>query len=271
MKTILLTGFFFIHMLAIKSQAFLFFGEDKQVVASQLAVIYFPFPPSSPHGWEALPTTNGLWTRERMLRDIKRLKALNSSMVLLALSPERLTPPSPYFVNDCRTFIDLCKADNITVLPLISSATFIPRNDQAVIVSCLLDVWNKNTDEPKDRILCFLAEKATSWRVRNPGVQFVSMPVSSASKPSTINGRTWLFVSVSEEVTSQPSAREREKDVDDRLKALGQRSAPVAVLCFYAWNDYEHSQVIEPNTVDGDSLFQMLVKWAKRHISDQSS
>ena len=253
-------------------RAFLFFGGGNQPVASQLAMIYFPFPSPSPDGWEALPTTNGLWTKERMLRDIKRLKKSHVSIILFALPLERLSPPSPYFIKDCQHFLQLCQGENITVLPLISASKIISRSEQSVIVQYIEDVWNKKDDSGSQpaRTLCFLADEAVNWRVRNPMIQFVTMPGFTVSKVTTINEKTWLFTSVSGKSESKPSARDREKDVAERLKTLTKRPTRVAVLCFNAWNNYKDSQVIEPNTFDGNSLYEKLVQWAGKHIAGPS-
>ncbi|MDT8389792.1 MAG: hypothetical protein RRC34_04705 [Lentisphaeria bacterium] len=249
--------------------AFLFPGGVKRAAASRLAVVYHPFPKPSPHGWEALPTTNGLWTKERMLRDIKRLKKMNVSITLLVLTPERFSSSSPYLSEDCQTFTQLCEAEGITVSPMISATTVISKRDQSLISQFIRDVWVQNdtgTERP-DRALCFLAGEAVTWRVRDPAIQYVNVPASDAGASVVINNQTWLFTAVPGKTEPAPSARDREKSLKAGLNAVSKRSVPVAVLCLNAWNDYGGSHVVEPNTFDGDTLYDRLSTWAGKYIS----
>lgn len=270
MKNLLLLIIIFYGSLSVNNgNAFLFWGGTERVVAARLAIIYFPFPKQSPHGWEALPTTNGLWTRERMLRDVKRLKNMNVSLTLLALTPDRLLPPSPYFAKDCQTFVQLCEAAGIIVYPMVTSTAVIPKLGQSVIVQFLQEVWNKKDagEARPGRSLCFLAGEAVNWRVRDPAIQFVKAHALNTSEAITINDKTWLFSAVPGKSESTLPAKDREKSLEDGLKTLSKRSAPVSVLCLNAWNNYGSSEVVEPNTFDGNALYERLSQWAEKHIA----
>lgn len=256
-------------------QASAFFGlfSRKTPRAEQLAVVYLPHPAMPVGGARPLPTYDALWTPERMLRDTRRIASLGATRVVLVLDPA-LALAEPNHLEECIQFITLAAQNGLQTSLLLGDfhdGSALPtRAEQQRLVewvkSLPMRVSRDALTQVDGRILCLTPASAPAWRVLDPALLFVRieattpLPYPSLSPP----GETWLFVPVPERLPGY-SSRNLERDFRRNLAAI-ETDMRIDVLCIVSWNNYADGTVIEPNTRDGDRLYQFLADWADDYL-----
>lgn len=257
------------------------FGKEKEPVAGELAILYYPYPEMAAGGARPLPTYDDLWTVERMQRDCRRLAELGAKTVVVALQPDVVASQESH-LDDCVRFIGIAVGAGLKTALIIATDPAVPislpRREQEDLLEWLKKLSGRvppaSFVDAGGRLPVLLPrETARQWRVMDPTVAILPLENGPpANLPSVeVGDRTWIMVPVQPPTafqgaaTPSPSPQARHKRLETALSRL-EPSWGVDVLFIDAWNNYARGLVLEPNTVDGDSCIDVLRTWTKQHL-----
>ncbi len=228
-------------------------------------------------GVRPVPMDNG-WTDLRMQRDLQRIFFAGISVVMVEVSPQQLTQEA--FFDRFRRFGEFAREFSLqTVLCLVPSPDEpVPALERPNLLGYLrrlsLDKLPYYLGE--NGIPVVLIHEAFALEDGLPpgeeGVQLLRMGkevpspmVSQDSQEALESGYRWVWGGLCQGGDT-PAAAGKWSIPRRRGDSLGQqleeaRRSGCRILLLSSWNDYREGSFLEPNSLDGEALIQVL----KRH------